>query len=114
EASVQGKSEKAEVVDFLPGGRDLHATERLVSVTEPTTPRPLEPDRSKADTGKIDLAESAAVTPVEQQATPSVAEQGPQVEEIRVWEEALRNKSPIIRKQAARMLKKLTGKDYDY
>ncbi len=35
-------------------------------------------------------------------------------DEVRMWERALTNKSPVIRKQAARMLKKLTGKDYEY
>ena len=34
--------------------------------------------------------------------------------EIAIWEKALENKSPVIRKQAARQLKKLTGRDYDY
>jgi pSer/pThr/pTyr-binding forkhead associated (FHA) protein len=34
--------------------------------------------------------------------------------EVALWENALNNKSPVIRKQAARMLKKLTGKDYAY
>jgi len=34
--------------------------------------------------------------------------------EIALWEKALKNKSIVIRKQAARMLKKLTGKDYSY
>lgn len=34
--------------------------------------------------------------------------------EIATWEAALQNKSQVIRKQAARMLKKLTGKDYAY
>lgn len=36
-----------------------------------------------------------------------------QQHEILLWESALKNKSPIIRKQAARMLKRLTGRDYD-
>jgi pSer/pThr/pTyr-binding forkhead associated (FHA) protein len=35
-------------------------------------------------------------------------------EEIALWEAALGNKSPVIRRQAAKMLKKLTGKDYAY
>ena len=35
-------------------------------------------------------------------------------DEIKLWEEALSNKSPIIRKEAARMLRKLTGIDYEY
>lgn len=34
------------------------------------------------------------------------------IDEVALWENALNNKSPIIRKQAAKMLKKLTGKDY--
>ncbi|MCC5876126.1 MAG: FHA domain-containing protein [Candidatus Sumerlaeia bacterium] len=39
----------------------------------------------------------------------------PEVEkEIALWEKALRNKSRIIRKNAARELKRLTGKDYDW
>jgi hypothetical protein len=33
--------------------------------------------------------------------------------EIKLWETALENRSPVIRKQAAKMLKKLTGKDYE-
>lgn len=41
--------------------------------------------------------------------TPEVSD-----EEVRMWEQALKNKSAVIRKQAAKMLKKLTGKDYDY
>lgn len=35
-------------------------------------------------------------------------------QEILLWEHALTNKSIVIRKQAAKMLKKLTGKDYKY
>lgn len=34
--------------------------------------------------------------------------------EIQLWEKALKNKSIVIRKNAARELKKLTGKDYDW
>jgi hypothetical protein len=33
--------------------------------------------------------------------------------EIAIWEEALKNPSPAIKRQAARMLKKLTGRDYE-
>ena len=35
-------------------------------------------------------------------------------EDVRIWERALLNRSVLIRKQAARKLKQLTGKDYDY
>lgn len=34
--------------------------------------------------------------------------------EIALWEAALQNESPVIRRHAAKMLKKLTGKDYAY
>ena len=34
--------------------------------------------------------------------------------DIAMWEKALGNKSPVIRKQALRQLKKLTGRDYEY
>lgn len=34
--------------------------------------------------------------------------------EIEIWEKALKNKSPVIRREAARQLKKLTGKDYEF
>lgn len=33
-------------------------------------------------------------------------------EQVALWQEALSNPSPVIRRQAAKMLKKLTGKDY--
>lgn len=45
---------------------------------------------------------------------PAAAEARRQVDEIHMWENALRNKSLTIRKQAARRLKQLTGRDYDY
>jgi len=32
---------------------------------------------------------------------------------VKVWERALNNKDPLIRKQAVKMLKKLTGRDYE-
>ncbi len=38
---------------------------------------------------------------------------GVDTEEIRMWEKALQNKSAVIRKQAAKMLKKITGREYE-
>lgn len=38
---------------------------------------------------------------------------GVDTDEIRMWEKALQNKSAVIRKQAAKMLKKLTGREYE-
>lgn len=37
----------------------------------------------------------------------------PADKEIALWEAALQNRSPVIRRQAAKMLKKLTGRDYE-
>ncbi len=45
---------------------------------------------------------------------PAAAEARQQVDEIHMWENALQNKSLAIRKQAARRLKQLTGRDYGY
>lgn len=45
---------------------------------------------------------------------PAAAEARRQVDEIHMWENALGNKSLSIRKQAARRLKQLTGRDYNY
>lgn len=52
----------------------------------------------------------------EEQVVQSVekTEKSKALNEIEIWEKALKNKSPIIRREAARMLKKLTGKDYEY
>jgi len=63
------------------------------------TPKPLEPPTEPIAPGAVG-------------AKPTVPSQV-SLEEIGLWEEALKNKSPVIRKQAARMLKKMTGRDYD-
>ena len=64
-------------------------------------------------------AEPAAEKPAEAEAEKPQPEEGEKpsdnlAAQIRLWEEALKNKSPAIRRQAAKMLKKLTGRDYDY
>ncbi|MCX7765551.1 MAG: FHA domain-containing protein [Candidatus Sumerlaeia bacterium] len=67
----------------------------------PTAPEEeVEADRSKAE----ERVAKSAVVP----------EKSAILAEIEMWEKALKNKSPIIRREAARMLKKLTGKDYEY
>jgi pSer/pThr/pTyr-binding forkhead associated (FHA) protein len=43
----------------------------------------------------------------------SLTPEGATPEEIALWEAALNNRSAVIRRQAAKMLKKLTGKDYE-
>jgi len=47
-------------------------------------------------------------------AKPAAPPAGANEKEIAMWESALQNPSPVIRKQAAKMLTKLTGKHYDY
>jgi len=68
---------------------------------ESESPAPEEPEEKEG--GEEAQGEAAATGPSELP-----------LDEIRLWEQALANKSPIIRRQAAKMLKKLTGKDYDY
>jgi pSer/pThr/pTyr-binding forkhead associated (FHA) protein len=47
------------------------------------------------------------------EAVVSAARTGEVGSEVALWEGALNNKSPVIRKHAAQILKKLTGKDYE-
>ena len=54
--------------------------------------------------------DAAAVTPVGTGRDASAE----LLDEVRLWETALKNKSPIIRRQAAKTLKKMTGRDYDH
>ena len=70
-------------------------------VTDVPTPAPMRvepPARAEAKLPGASSAVAAAASP----------------DDIRMWEEALRNKSSVIRKQAAKMLKKMTGRDYDH
>lgn len=61
---------------------------------------------------EVAVVESKAEEQVAQSA--ETTEKSKVLKEIEIWEKALKNKSPIIRREAARMLKKLTGKDYEY
>jgi len=70
-------------------------------------PKPRAPGRPE-EPGFVEPRREAAAEAPSRSAPPE------QLDETRVWEEALKNKSAIIRKQAARRLKKLTGRDYDY
>lgn len=60
------------------------------------------------------MAEAVESEVVENQSGADEDQDEAKSEEVLMWERALQNKSPLIRKQAARHLKKLTGKDYDY
>ncbi len=51
---------------------------------------------------------------LEKKATTETNTESTPTDEIRLWERALQNPSPVIRRQAARRLKQLTGKDYAY
>ncbi len=70
--------------------------EIFVSYNEPES----EDKKEEAETPVVEEAED---TPDEEQLQ----------KEIAMWEKALENKSELIRREAVRMLKKLTGKDYD-
>lgn len=77
--------------------------ERVAVAPEPVA-TPVVPPPTKALPARTE-------TPAPQQA--AVRNNAPEAE-IRLWEKALRNKSAIIRKNAAKELKKLTGIDYDW
>jgi hypothetical protein len=83
--------------------------ERPEEVPEPA---PEEEESPFPKAGEVPLA---APVPPPAPAGHATAETDPEIlREILMWERALKNKNPIIRKQAARQLLKLTGKEYDY
>lgn len=67
-----------------------------------------EPERAPAEAHAEAPAAAPAASAVTADMDPKLAE------EILMWERALTNKNAIIRKQAARRLKQLTGMDYEY
>lgn len=73
-----------------------------------------EPAQEKLEEPVQNMADSDPAEASDAEESSQEAPDAEQAEQIAIWERALENKSPIIRKQAARQLKKLTGKDYDY
>ncbi|MCL5270671.1 MAG: FHA domain-containing protein [bacterium] len=61
-----------------------------------------------------DGADAVAATGAGADGPTGGTQDGQLADEIALWERALANRSPLIRKQAARRLKKLTGKDYEF
>jgi pSer/pThr/pTyr-binding forkhead associated (FHA) protein len=78
-------------------------------VSEPVA---AEPAAEPAVESPVEPATAEAVAQEPRRAEPSAAPQE-HLDEIRMWEDARKNKSAVIRKQALKMLKKLTGRDYD-
>lgn len=89
---------------------------RLVSDTPNVeSESPTDPSAGQAQETPAPSAAEAAAPESNAAAAASEPDGSPDVErEIRLWEHALTNKSPLIRKQAAAMLKKLTGRDYEH
>ncbi len=93
--------------------RDRHGSEMPGSPAEaapqqqavPVAPPPAEPVAVEAP--------SESVAPAPPPAPPSGEFTDAQRQEIAMWEKALANPSQVIRKQALRKLKQLTGRDYD-
>lgn len=73
----------------------------------PTSPRATE-DSAPTSGENTSAAQGAQ----QENAAPATEHTGSDAE-IALWEAAMQNRSPVIRRQAARMLKKLTGRDYD-
>ncbi|MCC6547121.1 FHA domain-containing protein [Candidatus Sumerlaeota bacterium] len=73
------------------------------------------PDKEGAERQEVALASPTPLSDSRGGATPiPTSAREPQAREIAMWEKALGNKSAVIRKNAAKELKKLTGKDYDW
>jgi pSer/pThr/pTyr-binding forkhead associated (FHA) protein len=83
---------------------EIETEEPVSAETEAAEAEAMEPEAPEAET--VEAAAEGAPTEEQTRDAPP--------DEVQIWEEALKNKSGIIRKQAAQMLKKLTGKDYDY
>ncbi|MBN1903450.1 FHA domain-containing protein [Candidatus Sumerlaeota bacterium] len=64
----------------------------------------------KKSTDEIKIEEPPAPAPE----TPRELPEGINQREVEMWQKALQNPSKVIRKNAAKFLKKLTGKDYEY
>lgn len=63
---------------------------------------------------EIEPVPDASVEPEPTEPIGEAAAEAYALKEIQMWERALQNKNLLIRKQAARRLKQLTGKDYEY
>lgn len=107
---------------------DLDAAPNLDVEAEAPAPAEAEADEASEEeahplertAGPEAIEEGAASEAAPAEASPSEAAPAPAgdldpavAEEVAMWEKALANPSPAIRKQAARKLKKLTGRDYD-
>jgi pSer/pThr/pTyr-binding forkhead associated (FHA) protein len=114
---LQRAAKAAGRVETPPSAATPQRTEGEAPQTEAAAEAKAEPEAvgaSSAQSEALDAASEEAVAKQTGQAL-EVQAKGLTVEEqIALWESALKNKSPVIRRQAARMLKKLTGKDYAY
>lgn len=90
--------------------------------TPPPAPAAVRPASRPASRPAVAAPATASSPPAPapvRAAAPATAPSAPEAEGespekmVAVWEKALHNKSPLIRKQAAKMLKKMTGKDYE-
>jgi len=85
---------------------------RAASAPEPL-PAPPPPAPAPAP---APVAETPATPPPSTPVSVAAASLSPEevAKEVALWEAALKNPSKVIRRQAARKLKKLTGRDYDW
>jgi len=94
--------------------------EELVVEEEEEEPEPEEeevepePEEEKIEPEPVEAAQEETPATPSLEETLEQAPEGIDPKEVEMWLKALNNPSRIIRKNAARFLKKLTGKDYDY
>jgi pSer/pThr/pTyr-binding forkhead associated (FHA) protein len=108
----QDKSAEAETVAAAAVKEQLREAAASAQAPEPA-------GEAKAGAPEAHATEPTMSVHQESRAALSAAQQATQPglsvdEQVAVWEAALKNPSPVIRRQAAKMLKKLTGKDYAY
>ena len=118
----------------MPESINLHDSSELSSANEPESSVDVEVEQQVEAEPEKPLEEEPAVAPeAEVEAEPEAAEEpaaeespliieehdeppktdADRAREVRMWERAMKNGSELIKKEAKRRLKKLTGEDYD-
>lgn len=93
---------------------DESAPEEESSATEPESePEPVAVAASNGSHAEAEAQAGESAPAPASQAEGGEALTGEAAAEVAMWEKALANPSKVIRKQAARKLKQLTGRDYD-
>lgn len=100
-AAIRFSPEEEEKALFGPGGMEEKPTAEAAAPPAPVAAQQA-PLHFGGDAGQLRFS------------GPAFLPAGVDEKDVAMWEKGLRNKSKLIRKQAARELKKLTGRDYEW